>query len=88
MGFMQQFRPQQPSPQAVMMRDRIGMLRSLVGGNPQAVVEQLSKSNAMCRLPDGTFIPVSQVLQRCQGKSPDEAFRQFGLDFSQIQPLM
>lgn len=88
MGFMQQFRPQQPSPQAAMMRDRIGMLRSLVGGNPQAVVEQLSKSNAMCRLPDGTFIPVSQVLQRCQGKSPDEAFRQFGLDFSQIQPLM
>ena len=88
MGFMQQFRPQRPSPQAAMMRDRIGMLRSLVGGNPQAVVEQLSKSNAMCRLPDGTFIPVSQVLQRCQGKSPDEAFRQFGLDFSQIQPLM
>lgn len=88
MGFMQQFRPQQPSPQAAMMRDRIGMLKSLVGGNPQAVVEQLSKSNAMCRLPDGTFIPVSQVLQRCQGKSPDEAFRQFGLDFSQIQPLM
>lgn len=88
MGFMQQFRPQQPSPQAAMMRDRIGMLRSLVGGNPQAVVEQLSKSNAMCRLPNGQSMPVSQVLQQCQGKSPEEAFRQFGLDFSQIQPLM
>ena len=88
MGFMQQFRPQQPSPQAAMMRDRIGMLRSLVGGNPQAVVEQLSKSNAMCRLPNGQSMPVSQVLQQCQGKSPEEAFRQFGLDYSQIRPLM
>lgn len=71
-----------------MMRDRVRMLKGLIGGNPQAVVDQLSRSNAMCRLPDGTFIPVSQVLQRCQGKSPDEAFRQFGLDFSQIRPLM
>ena len=88
MGFMQQFRPQRPSPQAAMMRDRIGMLRSLVGGNPQAVVEQLSKSNAMCRLPNGQSVPVSQVLQQCQGKSPEEAFRQFGLDYSQIRPLM
>ena len=88
MGFMQQFRPRQPSPQAAMMRDRIGMLRSLVGGNPQAVVEQLSKSNAMCRLPNGQSVPVSQVLQQCQGKSPEEAFKQFGLDYSQIRPLM
>ena len=92
MGFMQQFRPQQPmqqpSPQAAMMRDRIGMLRSLVGGNPQAVVEQLSKSNAMCRFPNGQSMPVSQVLQQCQGKSPEEAFKQFGLDYSQIRPLM
>lgn len=88
MGFMQQFRPQQPSPQVAMMRDRIGMLRSLVGGNPQSVVEQLSKSNAMCRLPNGQSMPVSQVLQQCQGKSPEEAFRQFGLDYSQIRPLM
>lgn len=92
MGFMQQFRPQQPmqqpSPQVAMMRDRIGMLRSLVGGNPQAVVEQLSKSNAMCRLPNGQSVPVSQVLQQCQGKSPEEAFKQFGLDYSQIRPLM
>lgn len=92
MGFMQQFRPQQPmqqpNPQAAMMRDRIGMLKSLVGGNPQAVVEQLSKSNAMCRLPNGQSMPVSQVLQQCQGKSPEEAFRQFGLDYSQIRPLM
>lgn len=70
-----------------MMRDRIRMLRSLIGGNPQEVVDQLSKSNAMCRLPDGTVMPVSQVLQQCQGKTPDEAFRQFGLDFSQIQSL-
>ena len=44
------------------------MLRSLVGGNPQSVVEHLSKSNAMCRLPNGQSMPVSQVLQRCQGK--------------------
>lgn len=90
MGFMQQFQPQapQPSPMLGMMRDRIGLLKGLVGGNPQAVVEQLSKSNAMCRLPNGQSMPVSQVLQQCQGKSPEEAFKQFGLDYSQIRPLM
>ncbi len=71
-----------------MMRDRIRTLKGLLGGDPQAALDQLSKSNAMCRLPDGSLITVSQVLQQCQGKSPDEAFRQFGLDFSQIQPLM
>ena len=87
MGFMQQFQPT-VNPQAAMMRDRISMLKSLVGGNSQALVEQLSKSNATCRLPNGTTMPVSQVLQQIQGKSPDEAFRQFGLDFSQIKPLM
>ena len=94
MGFMQQFRPS-PSPQSPvrapvtsMLRDRVQMLKGLIGGNPQAVVDQLSRSNAMCRLPNGQAVPVSQVLQQCQGKTPDEAFRQFGLDFSQIQPLM
>lgn len=87
MGFMQQFQPQQ-SPMMGMMCDRIGLLKSLVGGNPQAAIEQLSKSGAACRLPDGTTTPVSQVLQQCQGKSPEEAFRQFGLDYSQIRPLM
>ena len=63
------------------------MLKSLVGGDPEAMVDQLSRSDAMCTLPDGTKIPVSEVVQRCQGKSPDEAFRQMGLDFSQIRPL-
>lgn len=64
------------------------MLKSLVGGNPQQVVEQLSRSGGMCRLPNGTAVPVSQVVQQCQGKSPSEAFKQFGLDFSQIQSLL
>lgn len=71
-----------------MMRDRISLFKSMVGGNPQALIDQLSKSNAVCRLPNGTQVPVSQVLQQCQGKSPEEAFRQFGLDYSQIKPLM
>lgn len=70
-----------------MMRDRINMLRSLVGGNPDALLSQLSKSDATCRLPDGTTMPVSEVIRRCQGKTPEEAFRQMGLDFSQIRPL-
>lgn len=91
MGFMQQFQQQpprpQPSPTASMMQDRIGMLKSLVGGNSQALVEQLSRSNNLCRLPDGTTMTVSQVIQQCQGKTPDEAYRQLGLDFSQILPF-
>ena len=83
MGFMQQFQ----TPQA-MMRDRINMLKSLVGGDTQGVMQQLSKSTNMCRLPDGQAVPVYQVIQQCQGKTPEEAYRQFGLDFSQVKPIM
>lgn len=85
---MQQFQQPTQSPLSSMVRDRIGMLKSIIGGNPQPMIQQLASSNAMCRLPNGAQMPVSQVLQQCQGKSPEEAFRQFGLDYSQIQSLM
>lgn len=71
-----------------MVRDRISTLKSLIGGDPQALVDQMSRSGAVCTLPDGTRMPVSEVIRQCRGKSPDEAFRQMGLDFSQIRPLM
>ena len=64
------------------------MLRGIIGGDPQSVVDQLSQSNATCRLPNGTQVPVSQVIQQCKGKTPSEAFAQFGLDYSQLQDLM
>lgn len=64
------------------------MFKGLVGNNPQALLDQLAKSNATCRLPNGTQVPVSQVLEQCKGKTPQEAFSQFGLDFSQFQALM
>ena len=70
-----------------MMRDRISLLKSIVGNDPQGLLRQLASSDAECRLPNGTTMKVSDVIKECEGKSPADAYRQFGLDFSQIRPL-
>lgn len=84
MGFMDQFRqtvqPTQPTPQqrAQLLGDRLKTVRGMVGGNPSAFIEYLSQND----------MAFSGFLNSVRGKTPQQAFQEHGLDFSQFSHLM
>ena len=90
MGFMDQFRQQQlpqtpvqqqqatPQQRAQLLGDRLRAVRGMVGGNPSAFIDYLRQN-------DSEF---AAFLQGVQGKTPQQAFQEHGLDFSQFQNLL
>lgn len=56
----------------------ISNLKSVAQGNPQALFERMMQNNPQFR----TFA------QSMQGKTPEQAFKEYGLDYDQIRGLM
>ena len=75
MGFMQQF--QQPSPQQN-LSSQMAQLRQLLQGDAGALVANLAQSNPA----------FAQFVAQNQGKTPQEAFKAYGYDFSQVMGLI
>lgn len=55
----------------------INSLKSAAQGNPQALFNDMMQNNPQFRA----------FAQSMQGKTPEEAFREHGLDFNQIRGL-
>lgn len=75
MGFMSQFQPQAPQMQ---MRAQMAQLRSMLQGDTSALVSSLAQSNPQ----------FAQFLAQNQGRTPEEAFKAYGYDFSQVMGLI
>lgn len=58
--------------------NQIKNIKSAMGGNPQALFQNMMQNNPQFK----------QFAQQMQGKTPEEAFSQFGLDFNEIKGLM
>lgn len=58
-------------------------LRSL--GTPQAAAQHLMGEGAMCTLPDGRKVNIYQLADMVRGKDPAQAFREMGLDPSNMR---
>lgn len=57
--------------------DAVSMLRQIVGTDPNAAFESMYRSNPRFR----------QFADSMKGKSPEDAFREYGLDFNQYRGL-
>lgn len=74
-------RPQQvatPQQRAQLLGNRLQTIKGMVGGNPSAFIDYLSQSD-----PD-----FARFAQGLQGKTPEQAFQEHGLDFSQFAGLL
>lgn len=58
--------------------DAISRVKSAMQGNPQALFNDMMQNNPKFR----------QFAQSVQGKTPEEAFSQYGLDFNKIKGMM
>ena len=79
MGLMQQFQPQyQPQAPQMELRARMSQLRSMLQGDTSALVSNLAQSNPQS----------AQFLAQNQGRTPQEAFKAYGYDFSQVMGII
>lgn len=75
MGFMRQFQPQAPQMQT---KAKMAQLRSMLQGDTSALVSSLAQSNPQ----------FAQFLAQNQGRTPEEAFKAYGYDFSQVMGII
>lgn len=57
---------------------RLKGLKDAIGGNPQAVFDQMYSSNPEFR----------DFANSMRGKSPEQAFKEKGYDYSQVRKMM
>lgn len=60
------------------VRGRLSAIKSMVGGDASGFIDYLSQTN-----PD-----FAAFAQSMRGKTPEQAFAEFGLDYSQFSNLM
>lgn len=60
------------------LNDQLADLRRIFSGNPQGLMNQLMRSNPQ----------FAQFVAQNQGKTPQQAFKDNGLDFAQVQQLI
>lgn len=81
MGLMQQFQPQQqyqPQTPQLDLKAQMAQLRSMLQGDTSALVSNLAQSNPQ----------FAQFVAENQGRTPQEAFKAYGYDFSQVVGLI
>lgn len=78
MGFMDQFRKQEPT-QASRLSEVIGLAQGIAGNDPRGLVERLAASGATCNLPNGKVIPVSTLASMAEGKTAQQLLSQLGI---------
>ena len=50
-------------------------------GSPQAVMQKLRDANIQAKLPNGQSVNIDQFVDMMKGKSLQQAYGEFGLDF-------
>lgn len=66
----------------------MGMLRSMMRGDPSPLMRHAADSGATCTMPDGTVMTFQQFQQFMGDKTPAEAFAACGYDLSQVMGLI
>lgn len=53
-------------------------IKAMLGGNPQAIFQNMLKTNPQFR----------SFAESVKGKTPEQAFSEYGLDFNEVKALM
>lgn len=75
MGFMQQFQPQAPQ---LNLKAQMAQLRSMMQGDPSALISNLAQSNPQ----------FAQFLAQNRGRTPEEAFKAYGYDLHEVMGII
>ena len=77
---MDQFRqqPQQSVPQQQSLASKLNSIKSMAGGDASGFLLYLSKTNPQ----------FSDFAHRMVGKTPEQAFAEFGLDYSRFRGIL
>ena len=78
MGLMEQLRKQPTQQPQSTLLDQITSLKQMLSGNPQAIMTQMMQTNPQ----------FAQFVAQNQGKTPEQAFADNGLDISQFKDLL
>lgn len=66
----------------------INQLKGASGGNVLSACGLLDQAGITRTLPNGQQVSASQFAQMMQGKTPEQAFQEMGMDYSQMRNLM
>ena len=85
MGFLDQFKQQAPQPQQSanqlpmeMLASKMQSIKQAANGDATGFINYLSQTNPQ----------FAQFAQSMQGKTPEQAFSEYGLDYSQFANLL
>lgn len=80
MAFMDQFSNQPSQPQVPMheLSDKLNKIKSLAGGDASGFISYMSQTNPQ----------FAEFANRLRGKTPEQAFAEFGLDYSQFRGIL
>ena len=77
MGFMSQFQQQTPTPQQSIINN-FNSVKQAANGNASALIEYMKQTNS----------DFAAFANSMQGKTPEQAFKEFGLDYSQFKGIL
>lgn len=66
----------------------MGQLKRAAGGNVMAACGLLDRAGVTRTLPNGQQVTASQFAQMMQGRTPQQAFQDMGMDFGRYQGMM
>ena len=78
--------PSQGSQQAMSFGDMVSMVKS--AGSPEGAKNIIANMGLTATLPNGQRMDINQFIQAMQGKNPEQAARELGIDFSKVLPYL
>ena len=76
----------QGNQQAMSFRDMVNLVKS--AGNPSKAMSILANTGVTVSMPNGQRMNITEFAQAMQGKNPEQAARELGIDYSNVLPFL
>lgn len=64
------------------------MTSSIFNQTAPGVIRGMPPSGATCKLPDGRRVTLAQLAEIVKGKTPEQACKELGVDYSRLRNIM
>lgn len=76
----------QGNQQAMSFGDMVNLVKS--AGDPNKAMEILANTGVTVPMPNGQRMNITQFAQAMQGKNPEQAAQELGIDYSKVLPYL
>ena len=76
----------QGNQQAMSFGDMVSLVKS--AGDPNKAMEILANTGVTVPMPNGQRMNITEFAQAMQGKNPEQAARELGIDYSKALPFL